>query len=326
MMAEIRAILLRHAGGPDELRMETISVGEPGPGQLRVRHEAIGVNFHDTYVRSGLYQTLPLPGIPGLEAAGHVVSVGDGVTDFRIGDRIAYLDNAYGGYAEERLLDANLAVILPDGISTGLAAAILLKGLTAAILATRVHPVESDQWVLVHAAAGGVGTLLAQWLADLGARIIGTVGSEEKVAAARANGCQHVILYRSEDLPARVAEITGGHGADVIYDGIGHDTFDASLASLALCGHLINYGQSSGPIPPFDIRRLARKSATLTRPGYAHYIRDRNDLLALAAALWKRIGSGALRVDAGQRFPLAEAAKAHRALENRVVGPITLIP
>lgn len=321
-----KAIMLREPGGPDNLRVEEVPSNDPGAGELRVRHKAIGVNFHDIYVRSGLYRTLPLPGIPGLEAAGTVVAVGEGVTDFRPGDRIAYLDTGYGGYAEERLLDAALAVPLPDGISTALAGSVLLKGLTAAILATRVHPVVAGRWALVHAAAGGVGRLLAQWLAGMGARVIGTVGSEEKAAIARAHGCREVILYRSEDFVARVQEITGGAGVDVVYDAVGRDTFDGSLACLAVRGHLVNYGQSSGPVPPFEISRLAPKSASVTRPGYGHYIADRADLLDLASALWTKILDGSLRADEGKAFALSDAADAHRALEGRLAGPIILVP
>lgn len=321
-----QAILLREYGGPEVLRMEEVPVGPPASGQLRVRHEAVAVNYHDTYVRSGLYRTLALPGIPGLEAAGVVEAVGPDVTGFAVGDRIVYLDSGYGAYASARVLDAGLAVRLPDNIPTDLAAGFFLKGLTAAILVTRVHPVRAGDRVLVHAAAGGVGRLLAQWAAEAGARVIGTVGTAAKAEIARASGCEAVIVYTEEDFPARVREITGGHGADVVYDAVGRDTFDGSLASLALCGHLVNYGQSSGSIPPFEIARLAPKSASISRPGYAHYIRERANLERLASDLWLRMGDGRLQAEIGGRYPLADAAAAHRALEARAVGPLVLLP
>jgi len=322
----VRAIMLREPGGPEALRLEEIPVGNPARNELRIRHEAIGVNFHDIYVRSGLYSTLPLPGIPGLEAAGKVIAVGEGVKDFRVGDRIAYLDSSYGGYAEERLVDASLAVPLPDGISSALAATVLLKGLTAIILATRVHRVTPGQRILVHAAAGGVGRLLTKWLAHIGAEVVGTVGSEKKAEVARANGCSDVILYRSEDFVARVTEITGGKGVDVVFDSVGRDTFNGSLASLALRGHLVNFGQSSGPVPAFEISRLAIKSASVTRAAYSHYIENRGDLLTLANTLWSNILNGTLQAEVGTEFALDEAAAAHHALEGRIKGPIILIP
>jgi NADPH2:quinone reductase len=321
-----KAVVLRNAGGPEALQLETVAIGSPGEGQLHVRHAAIAVNFHDTYVRSGLYKTLPLPGIMGLEAAGVVEKVGTGVTGFSIGDRIAYLDSGYGAYSTERILDAARAVSLPDGVPMEFAAAFFLKGVTAAILVTEVHPIRPGQWILAHAAAGGVGRILVQWARELGARIIGTVGSPEKAEIARAEGCEVVIPYREEPFAPRVKEITGGRGVDVVFDAVGRDTFDGSLECLALRGHLVNYGQSSGPVPPFDISRLAVKSATLTRAGYAHYIPEPGDLERLANALWERVGDGRLNLRIGQRFSLADAAEAHRALEARGASPIILVP
>lgn len=322
-MAE--AILLRAHGGPEVLRIEPIDVPAPGAGQLRLRQTAAGVNYHDVYVRSGLYRTLALPGIPGLEAVGIVEEIGPDAAGFAVGDRVAYLTSGYGGYASARLLDAALALKLPDAVDDRLAATVLLKGLTAFILAHKVHRIAAGEIVLVHAAAGGVGRLLAQWAAHLGARVIGTAGSAEKAAIARASGCSEVILYREEDFAARVMELSGGHGADVVYDAVGHDTFDGSLAALAMCGHLVNYGQASGRIAPFDIARLAPKSASITRPGYSHYLAAPGARDAAAKVLFDALASGVLRAEAGQAFPLALAVDAHRALEARVAGPLILV-
>ena len=324
-MAE--AIILREHGGPEVLRPEAIEVGAPGPGELRIRQTAIGVNFHDCYVRSGLYRTLALPGIPGIEAAGVVEAIGDGVTGFAAGDRIGTITAGYGGYASHRLLPAALALRLPDGMSDALAASVLLKGLTAEMLVRQVHRVAPGQTLLVQAAAGGVGRLLCQWAAHLGATVIGTVGSEAKAAIARAAGCHHVILYREEDFVARVKEITHGRGVAAAYDSVGRDTFDGSLECLAPRGHLVNFGQSSGPIPPFAITRLAAKSNSLTRPMVFHYAAERAALEAMAESLFAAISSGAVRAEVGQALPLADAARAHALLESRQAeAPLILLP
>ncbi|WP_149536982.1 quinone oxidoreductase family protein [Siccirubricoccus phaeus] len=321
------AIMLRDHGGPDMLRPEAVEPGRPGPGELRLRQTAIGVNFHDCYVRSGLYRTLPLPGVPGIEAAGVVEEVGPGVTGFAPGDRIGYVTGGYGAYASARLLPAAQALRLPPGVTDRLAASVLLKGLTVEMLLRQVHRVEAGQTLLVHAAAGGVGRLLCQWAAHLGATVIGTVGSAAKEAIARAAGCRHVIRYREEDFTARVREITEGRGVDVAYDSVGRDTFEGSLACLARRGHLVNFGQASGPVPAFEVARLAAKSNSLSRPIVFHYIAERSALEVASAALFALLGSGAVRAETGQALPLAEAARAHELLESRQAeAPLILLP
>lgn len=322
-----QAIMLREHGGPEVLRPEEIAVGDPGPGEIRLRQTAIGVNFHDCYVRSGLYRTLPLPGIPGIEGAGVVEAVGPDVTGLAPGDRVAYMTNGYGCYASHRLLPAALALKLPDAIPEVLAASTLLKGLTAEMLVRQVHRVAPGETILVQAAAGGVGRLLCQWAAHLGATVIGTAGGPEKCAIARAHGCAHAIDYRAEDFVARVKAITGGRGVAVAYDSVGADTFDGSLECLALRGHLVNFGQSSGPVPPFAIARLMQKSNSLTRPAVFHYAAGRPALEAMAAALFEVLGSGAVRAEPGLEIPLAEAARAHALLESRAASaPPVLVP
>jgi len=322
-----QAIVLREFGGPHALGIETIEVGDPGPGELRIRQTAIGVNFHDIYVRSGLYRTLALPGIPGIEAAGIVEAIGSDVGGFAIGDRIAYVTGRYGAYATDRILPADLAIRLPPGINDQVAATVLLKGLTAEMLVRQVHVVQSGQMLLVHAAAGGVGRLLCQWASHLGATVIGTVGSEAKADLARRMGCEHTILYRQENFVERVREITGGHGVDVVYDSVGKDTFLGSLECLAIRGHLVNFGQSSGSIEPFEMSRLAARSNSVTRPIVFHYIAQRTALARMAAALFDAMAGGVLTVDPGQSYPLAGAAAAHEALEARQApGPLILQP
>jgi len=322
-----KAIVLREPGGPQTLKIETIEIGRPGPGDLRVRQTAIGVNFHDCYVRSGLYRTLDLPGIPGIEAAGMVEEVGAGVSGFFVGDRIAYVTGRYGAYASERLLPAALALRLPPGISDAVAAALLLKGLTAEMLSRKVHPLKAGDVILVHAAAGGVGRLLCRRARQLGATVIGTVGSEAEAELARAAGCAHTILYRQEDFIARVKELTDKRGVDVAYNSVGRDTFDGSLECLALRGHLVNFGQASGSVGPFEISRLAARSTSVSRPILFHYIAERAALEALAAPVFEAILGGLFAIEAGQSFPLADAAAAHRTLEARQAeGPLLLMP
>jgi len=320
------AIVIREHGGPAVLNLEPVALGAPGTGELRLKQTAVGVNYHDVYVRSGLYRTLQLPGTPGLEGVGVVEAVGAGVEAFAPGDRVAYLDAAYGAYATDKLVRADLAVHLPDAIDDTLAATVLLKGVTASVLTHQVHPIVAGERVLVHAAAGGVGRLLVQWAAHLGADVIGTAGSAEKAAVARRLGCREVILYREEDFAERVAELTDGHGADVVFDAVGRDTFDGSLKALAVRGHLVNYGQASGPIPPFEISRLAPKSATITRPGYSQYVASPAQLRATAAGLFEAIAAGVLTAETARAWPLAEAREAHAALERRDPGPFALLP
>src|SRR5579859_4094119 len=248
-----RAIVLQQYGGPEALRPERVEIGAPAAGELQVRQTAIGVNFHDVYVRSGLYRTLALPGIPGIEGVGTVESVGPGVHGFAVGDRIGYVSGQYGAYAGRRNLPAALALKLPDAMGDRLAATVLLKGLTAEMLLRRVTQVSRGTTILVHAAAGGVGRLLCQWAAHLGATVIGTVGSEAKSRVAREAGCHHTILYRSTDFVEAVKRITGGRGVDIAFDSVGKDTFYGSLDALAKLGHLVNFGQSSGPVEPLPV-------------------------------------------------------------------------
>jgi NADPH2:quinone reductase len=322
-----QAIMLREYGGPDALRLENVEIGKPGPGQIRLRQTAIGVNFHDCYVRSGLYRTLELPGVPGLEAAGIVEAIGPDVLTLAPGDRIAYFTPSYGAYASERLIRADKVQRLPDDIDDRTAAAIMVKGLTAHMLLHRVHQVGQGDTILVHAAAGGVGTLLCQWASHLGAEVIGTVGSVEKAEIARRNGCRHVILYRDEDFVARVREITHGRGVDVAYDSVGRDTFSGSLDCLAELGHLINFGQSSGPVEPLAISRLSARSNSVTRPMLFHYTAQASTREGMAAALFGALANGIVVVDAPQIFSLDDAAAAHRALEARETsGSVVLVP
>lgn len=321
------AIVLRQTGGPDRLRYERVDVADPGPGELQVRHAAIGVNFHDTYVRSGLYDTLELPGIPGLEAAAVVEKVGPGVRGFAVGDRIAYIDESYGAYSERRLLPAILALRLPDSISDEAAASLTIKGFTACILLRKAHAVRAGETLLIHAAAGGVGQPLVRWAKHLGATVIATAGSEDKAAIARECGADHVILYRKESFVDRVAQITGGKGVEVAYDSVGADTFSGSLDCLDYQGTLVNFGQSSGPVPPFAMSRLAAKSNAIVRPMLFHYIRGRAALEAVARESFEAMQQGIIRPQIGLRLPLSRAAEAHIRLEARATaGQIILVP
>jgi NADPH2:quinone reductase len=321
------AIVLRETGAPDKLRYEAVEVGEPGPGELLIRHTVIGVNFHDSYVRSGLYSTLTLPGIPGLEGAAVVEKVGPGVSGFAIGDRIAYIDTSYGAYSQRRLLSAQLALHLPDNVTDEAAASLTIKGFTACVLLKKVHAVRPGETLLIHAAAGGVGQPLVRWAKHLGATVIATVGSKEKAATARECGADHVILYREESFVERVAQITSGKGVDVAYDSVGADTFSGSLESLGYLGTLINFGQSSGAVPPFVVSRLAAKSNTIVRPILFHYIRDRASLESVAKESFGAIESGVIRSEIGLRLPLSQAAEAHTRMESRTtVGQIVLVP
>lgn len=320
------AIVVSAHGGPEALEFKEWPVGEPGPGQLRIRQRAIGVNFVDVYQRTGLYPTTT-PFVAGNEGAGEVTAVGEGVTGFKPGDRIAY-QGTPGSYAEERLMPAEKAVALPDDISFDDAAAVMLKGLTAYYLLHRTFPVQPGQTILFHAAAGGVGLIACQWAKALGATVIGTVGSDEKAALAKANGCDHVINYRRENFAARVRELTGGAGVDVVYDGNGKDTFEGSLDSLRPLGMLVSFGNASGPIAIPDLGILARKgSLFLTRPTGGHYYASRPDLLAGSKALFGALESGAVKPLIGRRFALRDAAEAHRAMEGRhTTGSTILIP
>lgn len=322
-----RVILLSETGGPEALRLSDTVLTPPGHGEIRLRQTAIGVNYHDVYVRSGLYQTLPLPGVPGIEAVGVVEETGAGVTGLKIGDRVGYVSGSYGAYAAERNLDAALAIRLPDALADAPAAASLMKALTVCMLVRRVHRLTSDDTILVHAAAGGVGQLLCQWARHIGATVIGTVGSIEKAAIAREAGADHCILYRQEDVAARVAELTNGSGVSVAYDSVGADTFEGSIASLGYEGHLINFGQSSGPVAPFPPSLLAARSLSVSRPIVFHYLRTPDRLRAMAEETFALFEGGILRPIEPTVLPLAEAAEAHRLLEARQSpGGIVLVP
>ena len=321
------AMIMHEAGGPDVLRLEDITVGEPGPGQVRLKQTAIGVNFHDIYVRSGLYRTLTLPGIPGLEAAGVVDAVGEGVTAFAPGDRVAYTSGNYGAYADQRLIDAGRLVRLPDDIDDVLVAGMMVRGLTARILLTDVFPVREGSVILVQAAAGGVGQLLCQWARHLGATVIGTVGSQDKAERARRHGCHHVILYREQNLVDTVKQLTDGRGVDVAYDSVGKDTFYDSLACLAPRGHLVNFGQSSGPVEPLAMPRLAAGSFTVVRPMLGHYTADPADRDAAADAFFQALRDGILTPDDPVRYALQDVGQAHDDMEaRRTHGAVVLMP
>jgi NADPH:quinone reductase len=320
------AIQAVRAGGPDVL--EAVDAPKPaaGPGQALVRHQAIGLNFIDTYQRSGLYP-MRYPAVLGQEAAGVVEAVGEGVTNFKVGDRVVYSGQG-GAYAEYQAVPAARLLPLPDGVSFEVTAASLLKGMTTEFLVRRCHPLKAGETILLHAAAGGVGTLLTQWAKAIGAKVIGTVGSAEKAALAKQLGCDHVILYREEDVAARVKEITGGAGVPVAYDAVGKDTFEATLASLAKRGLFVSFGNASGPVPAFEPLRLMRGgSLFFTRPTMADYTATRAELEESAGALLGMLESGKVRVEIGQRFKLADARKAHEALEARAtIGATVLLP
>ncbi|HEU4519863.1 MAG TPA: quinone oxidoreductase [Microvirga sp.] len=322
-----KAIQVHAHGGPEVLRFEDVTTPRPGPGQAVVRHRAIGVNFIDVYFRTGLYAAPQMPFTPGNEGAGEVVAVGEGVTEFKAGDRVAYA-MAIGSYAEERVIDVKWLVRIPDGIDDATAAAMMLKGMTAQYLLRRTFPVKPGHTILFHAAAGGVGLIACQWAKHLGATVIGTVGSRDKEALARENGCDHVIFYREEDFVARVREITGGAGCDVVYDGVGRSTFPGSLDCLKPLGTFVNFGAASGPIEAFNIGILAQKgSLYATRPTLATHSADRGSLLDMAADLFRVVAGGQVRIPVHARLPLAQAADAHRALEAReTTGATILVP
>jgi NADPH2:quinone reductase len=321
-----RAIRIHETGGPEVLRLEEVAVGAPGPGEARVRHTAIGVNYVDVYHRSGLYP-LPLPTGIGVEGAGIVEALGAGVGHVAVGDRVAY-NGPPGSYSESRVLPADRLVRVPPEIPDDVAAAVLTKGLTVQALVRRVHAVKAGDTVLVHAAAGGVGLVMVQWLKALGATVIGTVGSDAKAEVARAHGCDHVIVYTREEFPRRVREITGGAGVPVVYDSVGKVTFDGSLDCLRPFGLMVSFGNASGAVPPFDIGVLARKgSLFLTRPTVFNYIARRDDLERGAAELFEMLRSGKVKVGISRRWPLAQAAEAHRALGAReTTGSLVLDP
>ena len=320
------SIRIHETGGPEKLQWEEVEAGLPGPGEVLVRNTAVGLNFIDTYHRSGLYP-MPLPLTLGMEGAGIVEKLGEKVTEFKIGDRVAYC-NPIGAYAQLLLRPADRLVKIPAGIDDQTAAAIMLKGMTAWYLIRRTHRVKKGETILVHAAAGGVGQIACQWAAHLGATVIGTVGSDEKVAAAKKAGCKHVIVTSREKLAGRVKALTKGAGLPVVYDGVGKDTFMDSLDCLAPLGLMVSYGNASGAVPPFNPGILSQKgSLFLTRPTLFHYVARREDLLAAARDLFAVVKSGAVRININQTYPLREAAQAHRDLEARkTTGSTVLLP
>ena len=322
-----KAIRIHRTGGPEVMVWEDVEVGRPGPGEARIRHTAVGLNFIDTYHRSGLY---PLPGLPavlGREAAGVVEEIGQGVTDLAPGDRVAY-PMGPGSYAEEAVISADRLLLLPDGIEDTQAAAMMLKGITAHYLLRRTFRLEPGQTILFHAAAGGVGLIACQWAKALGATVIGTVGTAEKAELAAAHGCDHPIVYTTESFVDRVKELTDGRGVPVVYDSVGKDTFEGSLDCLAPLGLMVSYGNASGPVPPFSILTLSAKgSLFLTRPTLATFIARREDLLSAGRELFDVVVRGAVKVEVNQTYPLEDAATAHRDLESRkTTGSTVLIP
>jgi NADPH2:quinone reductase len=320
------AIRVHQTGGPEVLTWESVDVGDPGPGQVRLKQHAIGVNYIDTYQRGGLYK-LPLPLIPGNEGAGEVVAVGAGVTDFKVGDRGAYA-GAVGGYAEERLLPADRLVRLPDSIDYKTAAAMMLQGMTVRYLLRQTYKVGPRTTMLLHAAAGGVGLIASQWAKHLGATIIGTAGSDEKCRLAKEAGCTHVINYKTEDFVKRTRELTGGAGVDVVYDGVGKDTYPASLDCLKPLGLFVSFGNASGAVQNFNLLDLMNKgSLYATRPTLQTYVAKREDLIANASELFDVVSKGIVKIVVNHTYPLKDAAQAHRDLEGRkTTGSIVLLP
>jgi NADPH2:quinone reductase len=314
-----QAIRFHKAGGPEVLQLEEVAVGSPGPGQARIRHVAVGLNFADTYFRAGVYP-VPLPAGMGVEASGIVEAVGDGVTNVAPGDRVTYTGflNTLGAYSTERLIPAAPLIKLPDGIPCETAAAMTMRGLTSAYLKRRIWPLHSGETILLHAAAGGVGLIVSQWAKLLGLTVIGTVSSEEKAVVARAHGCAHVINYRHEDVAKRVREITSGIGVSVVFDSVGKDTFAGSIDSLKRRGLLVCVGTASGPVPPIDATQLAVKgSVYVTRPALADYIADPAEKAALAGEMFGHVAAGRIRIEINQKYQLGDAVQAHRDLESR---------
>ena len=322
-----KAIRIHSHGGPEVLKWESVTLEKPSAGQVHVRHMAVGLNYIDVYHRTGLYPLPSLPAVIGMEAAGIVEGVGEGVTGFAPGDRVAYAQ-PMGSYCEERLIPADRLVRLPASITDHQAASMMLKGMTAQYLLRRTYPVKKGDAILVHAAAGGVGLILCQWARHLGAIVIGTVGSEAKAELAKAHGCAHPIIYSRENFVERVRAITDGAGVAVVYDAVGKDTFMGSLDCLRPLGLMVSFGNASGPAPAFEPALLAQKgSLYLTRPTLMTYVAQRADLLATASELFSVVGSGAVRIETNQTYPLKDAARAHRDLEARkTTGSTLLLP
>ncbi|KAG8073059.1 hypothetical protein GUJ93_ZPchr0006g41695 [Zizania palustris] len=325
-MPLVKAIRVHELGGPEVMRWEQVEVGEPKDGEIRVKNTAIGVNFIDIYFRQGVYSA-PRPFVPGMEAVGVVTAVGPGLTGRKVGDVVAYAGKPMGSYAQEHIIPACVAVPLPPSIDHTTAAAVMLKGMTAHVLLRRVFQVQTGHSVLVHAAAGGVGSLLCQWANALGATVIGTVSNEEKAAQAAQDGCHHVIIYTKEDVVTRVKEITDGKGVNVVYDSVGKDTYKGSVECLESHGMLVSFGQSSGTPDPIPLSDLAAKSLFLTRPSLMHYTATRDELLQSAGEVFANVASGVLRIRVNHTYPLSQAARAHADLQARKTsGSIVLIP
>jgi NADPH2:quinone reductase len=322
-----KAIRIHTQGGPEVLQWENVPTPEPGPGEVLLHHEAVGLNYIDVYFRTGLYKIPQLPATIGLEGAGVVRAVGPNVTDLAVGDRVAYAGGPLGAYATERVIAADRVVKLPDAIDFQTGAAMMLQGMTAQYLLRRTYRVRAGETILVHAAAGGVGLILCQWASHIGARVIGVVSTPEKAELARAHGAAHVIVGH-DNLAAEIRRITEGAMVPVVYDSVGRDTFTASLDSLAPLGLMVSYGNASGAVPPVDIGMLAAKgSLFLTRPTLATYTASRADLLAVTSDLFDVVAQGAVKIRVNQTFPLSEAAAAHRALEARqTTGSTVLLP
>jgi len=323
-----KAIRIHETGGPEVLRWEDVEVGNPGPGQVRIRHTAVGLNFIDVYHRTGLYPVPALPSGIGLEAAGVVDALGEGVSDIAVGHRVAYASGPVGSYAVARLMAADRLVALPDSISDQQAAAMMLQGLTAQYLLRRTYRVQPGDTILVHAAAGGVGLIACQWAKHLGATVIGTVGTDEKAVLARANGCDHPILYTRENFADRVKDITAGAGVAAVYDSVGKDTFEGSLDCLRPLGMMVSFGNASGAVPPFEPGILAAKgSLFFTRPTLMTYTAKPEDLQAMARELLEVVEAGVVRISVNQTYALKDAAQAHTDLEARkTTGSTVLIP
>jgi NADPH:quinone reductase len=321
-----RAIRFSETGSADVLKLATVDVGDPGPGQARVRHTYIGVNFIDVYFRTGHYP-LPLPNGLGSDAVGVVEAIGDGVSDIRVGDRVGYLLGPQGAYADVRVMPADVLIPLPDNVSDSTASTLMMKGMTAQYLFRQVYPLKGGETILYHAAAGGVGVIACQWARALGVTMIGTVSTDEKAAVAKANGCTHTIVTAREDIAKRVRELTDGKGVPVVFDSVGKDTLQASLDSLQVRGALISNGTSSGPVI-IDTMQLAMKgSLWVTRPAMVHYALPRPNMLAMARELFDLVGAGKIKSEPSQTFPLEQAAQAHRMLETRqTTGATVLIP
>ncbi|MED6133006.1 hypothetical protein PIB30_024234 [Stylosanthes scabra] len=323
----VKAIRVHQIGSPQVLKWEDVEIGEPKEGEVRVKHKSIGVNFIDVYFRTGVYEAPSFPYTPGVEAVGVVVAIGAGVTSAKVGDMVGYAGRPLGSYAEEQILPAEKVVPVPPSIDPAIGASILSKGMTALFLLRNCFKVEPGHTILVHAAAGGVGSLLCQWANALGATVIGTVSNKVKAAQAREDGCHHVIIYTEEDFVARVNEITSGNGVEVVYDSVGKDTFQGSLECLKLRGYMISFGQSSGRPDPVPLSSLAAKSLFLTRPTLLHYFVTHDELLEASREVFAKVASGVLKVRVNHTYPLSEAAKAHEDIESRrTSGSIVLIP